>query len=120
MRAQRRRCRRLRCAGALLGPARRAGLGCGPDDVDAVVAHPGGQWLGLPPTRRGYVQAFKDFHRFLVVRKSLLRAAAGTALRDVAGDQVARVANLQESSKENVMPNASGPRWVLRLDATVR
>jgi integrase/recombinase XerD len=41
----------------------------GPDDVDAVVAQLVANGLAAS-TRRGYVQAFKDFHRFLVVRKA--------------------------------------------------
>lgn len=41
----------------------------GHDDVGCVVA----SWWGrgmAPSTRRGYVQAFRDFHRFLVARKA--------------------------------------------------
>ena len=40
------------------------------EDVDRVVAGLADQGLGAS-TRRGYVQAFKGFHRFLVARKAL-------------------------------------------------
>jgi hypothetical protein len=36
----------------------------GPDDVDRVVGELVARGMA-PSTRRGYVQAFKDFHRFL-------------------------------------------------------
>jgi integrase/recombinase XerD len=41
----------------------------GPDDVDRVVAELVARRMAAS-TRRGYVQAFKDFHRFLVVRRA--------------------------------------------------
>ena len=64
---------------ALLGvPAWKAG----PDDVDAVVAQLVANGLAAS-TRRGYVQAFKDFHRFLVVRKAAeIEATFGVHLVD--------------------------------------
>ena len=54
----------------------------GPDDVDAVVAQLVTNGLAAS-TRRGYVQAFKDFHRFLVVRKAAeIEATFGVHLID--------------------------------------
>jgi integrase/recombinase XerD len=54
----------------------------GPDDVDAVVAQLVANGLAAS-TRRGYVQAFKDFHRFLVVRKAAeIEATFGVRLVD--------------------------------------
>jgi integrase/recombinase XerD len=54
----------------------------GPDDVDAVVAQLVANGLAAS-TRRGYVQAFKDFHRFLVVRKAAeIEATFGVHLVD--------------------------------------
>jgi site-specific recombinase XerD len=54
----------------------------GPDDVDAVVAQLVANGLASS-TRRGYVQAFKDFHRFLVVRKAAeIEATFGVRLVD--------------------------------------
>ncbi len=54
----------------------------GPDDVDAVVAQLVANGLAAS-TRRGYVQAFKDFHRFLVVRKAAeIEATFGVHLID--------------------------------------
>lgn len=54
----------------------------GPDDVDAVVAQLVTNGLAAS-TRRGYGQAFKDFHRFLVVRKSAeIEATFGVHLID--------------------------------------
>jgi transposase InsO family protein len=41
----------------------------GADDVDRIVAELVGRGMAAS-TRRGYVQAFKDFHRFLVARKA--------------------------------------------------
>jgi integrase/recombinase XerD len=54
----------------------------GPDDVDAVVAQLVANGLAAS-TRRGYVQAFKDFHRFLTVRKAAeIEATFGVHLLD--------------------------------------
>ena len=54
----------------------------GPDDVDAVVAQLVANGLAAS-TRRGYVQAFKDFHRFLTVRKAPeIEATFGVHLLD--------------------------------------
>ena len=54
----------------------------GPDDVDAVVAQLVAKGMAAS-TRRGYVQAFKDFHRFLVVRKAAeIEATFGVHLVD--------------------------------------
>ncbi len=53
-----------------------------PDDVDAVVAKLVANGLAAS-TRRGYVQVFKDFHRFLAVRKSAeIEATFGVVLVD--------------------------------------
>jgi site-specific recombinase XerD len=52
------------------------------DDVDRVVAGLAGQGLAAS-TRRGYVQAFKGFHGFLVARKAAeIEAAFGVRLVD--------------------------------------
>jgi integrase/recombinase XerD len=54
----------------------------GPDDVDAVVAQLVANGLAAS-TRRGYVQVFKDFHRFLVARKAAeIEATFGVVLAD--------------------------------------
>lgn len=54
----------------------------GPDDVDRVVAELVGRGIAAS-TRRGYVQAFKDFHRFLVARKAAeIGATFGVVLDD--------------------------------------
>lgn len=54
----------------------------GPDDVDRVVAGLVARGMAAS-TRRGYVQAFKDFHRFLVARKAgEIAATFGVALDD--------------------------------------
>ena len=54
----------------------------GPDDVDAVVAELVARGMASS-TRRGYVQAFKDFHRFLAVRKATeIEATFGVVLAD--------------------------------------
>jgi integrase/recombinase XerD len=54
----------------------------GPDDVDAVVAGLVAKGMAAS-TRRQYVQAFKDFHRFLVARKAAeIEASFGVTLVD--------------------------------------
>jgi len=54
----------------------------GPEDVDAVVAQLVANGLAAS-TRRGYVQVFKDFHRFLVARKGPeIDATFGVTLAD--------------------------------------
>ena len=54
----------------------------GPEDVDEVVALLVARGMASS-TRRGYVQAFKDFHRFLVVRKAAeIEATFGVVLVD--------------------------------------
>lgn len=54
----------------------------GPDDVDEVVAQLVAKGM-VASTRRGYVQAFKDFHRFLMVRKAAeIQATFGVVLVD--------------------------------------
>jgi len=54
----------------------------GPADVDRVVAELVARGMAAS-TRRGYVQAFKDFHRFLVARKSAeIGATFGVVLDD--------------------------------------
>jgi integrase/recombinase XerD len=40
-----------------------------PEDIDRVVAELVAKGMA-PSTRRGYVQSFKDFHRYLVARKA--------------------------------------------------
>jgi site-specific recombinase XerD len=53
-----------------------------PDDVDRVVAELVGRGMAAS-TRRGYVQAFKDFHRFLATRKAAeIEATFGVVLDD--------------------------------------
>ena len=67
-----------RFLGLLAVPAWEAG----PADVDAVVAQFVANGLAAS-TRRGYVQAFKDFHRFLVARKAAeIEARFGVQLVD--------------------------------------
>lgn len=54
----------------------------GTDDVDRVVAELVSRQMAAS-TRRGYVQAFKDFHRFLVARKAAeIEATFGVVLAD--------------------------------------
>jgi len=54
----------------------------GPDDVDRVVGVLVSRGMAAS-TRRGYVQAFKDFYRFLVVRKAaVIEATFGVVLED--------------------------------------
>jgi site-specific recombinase XerD len=54
----------------------------GPDDVDRVVGELVARGMAAS-TRRGYVQAFKDFHRFLVARKAVeIEATFGMVLDD--------------------------------------
>lgn len=54
----------------------------GPDDIDRVVAVLVARGMAAS-TRRGYVQAFKDFHRFLVARKAaVIQATFGVMLED--------------------------------------
>jgi len=54
----------------------------GPEDVDRVVAELVARGMAAS-TRRGYVQAFKDFHRFLVARKAPeIGATFGVVLDD--------------------------------------
>ena len=54
----------------------------GPDDVDRVVAELVARGMATS-TRRGYVQAFKDFHRFLIARKAAeIEATFGVVLCD--------------------------------------
>ena len=54
----------------------------GPDDVDRVVGVLVARGMAAS-TRRGYVQAFKDFYRFLVVRKAaVIEATFGVVLED--------------------------------------
>ncbi len=54
----------------------------GPEDVDRVVAELVARGA-VASTRRGYVQAFKDFHRFLVARKAAeIEATFGVTLDD--------------------------------------
>ncbi len=53
-----------------------------PSDVDRVVGELVGRGMAAS-TRRGYVQAFKDFHRFLVARKAAeIEATFGVVLDD--------------------------------------
>jgi site-specific recombinase XerD len=54
----------------------------GPDDIDRVVAELVTKGMA-PSTRRGYVQAFKDFHRYLVARKAAeIEATFGIRISD--------------------------------------
>jgi site-specific recombinase XerD len=53
-----------------------------PDDLDRVVGELVARGMAAS-TRRGYVQAFKDFHRFLVARKAAeIEATFGVVLED--------------------------------------
>ena len=53
-----------------------------PADIDRVVAELLAKGMA-PSTRRGYVQAFKDFHRYLVARKAAeIEATFGVQLAD--------------------------------------
>ena len=58
----------------------------GPDDVDRVVAELVARGTAAS-TRRGYVQSFKDFHRFLVVRKAAEIEATFGMVLDVPVDE---------------------------------
>lgn len=58
----------------------------GPDDVDRVVAVLVSRGMAAS-TRRGYVQAFKDFHRFLVARKAAEIGATFGVVLDVPVDE---------------------------------
>jgi len=58
----------------------------GPDDVDRVVAVLVARGTAAS-TRRGYVQVFKDFHRFLVVRKAAEIEATFGVVLDVPVDE---------------------------------
>lgn len=58
----------------------------GPDDVDRVVGVLVARGMAAS-TRRGYVQAFKDFHRFLVARKAAEIEATFGVLLDVPVDE---------------------------------
>jgi integrase/recombinase XerD len=54
----------------------------GPDDIDRVVAELLAKGMAAS-TRRGYVQAFKDFHRYLMARKAAeIEATFGVRLVD--------------------------------------
>lgn len=54
----------------------------GPEDIDRVVGELVARGMAAS-TRRGYVQAFKDFHRFLVARKAAeIEATFGVVLDD--------------------------------------
>lgn len=57
-----------------------------PDDVDRVVAGLVARGIAAS-TRRGYVQAFKDFHRFLVTRKAAEIFATFGVVLDVPVDE---------------------------------
>ena len=53
-----------------------------PEDIDRVVGDLASRNIGAS-TRRKYVQAFKDFHRFLVARKSFeIEASFGVVIED--------------------------------------
>jgi integrase/recombinase XerD len=53
-----------------------------PDDIDRVVAELVGKGMAAS-TRRGYVQTFKDFHRYLMARKAAeIEATFGVRLAD--------------------------------------
>lgn len=58
----------------------------GPDDVDRVVGTLVARGMAAS-TRRGYVQAFKDFHRFLVARKAAEIEATFGVVLDVPVDE---------------------------------
>ena len=58
----------------------------GPDDVDRVVAALVARGIAAS-TRRGYVQAFKEFHRFLVARKAAEIEATFAVTLDVPVDE---------------------------------
>src|SRR3990172_12875658 len=54
----------------------------GPEDVDRVVGVLVARGMAAS-THRGYVQAFKDFHRFLIARKAgVIKATFGVVLED--------------------------------------
>lgn len=94
-----------RFLGLLAVPAWEAG----PDDVDAVVAQLVANGLAAS-TRRGYVQAFKEFHRFLVVRKAAeIEAIFGVHLADPV-DEFQRVAPRRQRLPRRRRPRQSGWR----------
>jgi site-specific recombinase XerD len=81
-----------------------------PDDVDAVVAQLVANGLAAS-TRRGYVQAFKDFHRFLVVRKAAeIEATFGVHLVDPVDEFNA------SRHVGNDSPSAKAPPTVERME----
>ena len=75
----------------------------GPDDVDRVVAELVARGTAAS-TRRGYVQSFKDFHRFLLVRKaSEIEATFGVVL-DVPVDEFNAARHVGNDSPSAVAP----------------
>lgn len=75
----------------------------GPDDVDRVVAVLVARGTAAS-TRRGYVQAFKDFHRFLVVRKAAEIEATFGVVLDVPVDEFNAARHVGNDSPSTLPP----------------
>ena len=95
-----------------------------PDDVDTVVAQLVANGLAAS-TRRGYVQVFKDFHRFLVARKAAeIEATFGVQLADPVDEFNAshHVGNDSSSAKVPPSPERMGEFFAFLRDrvATAR
>ena len=89
----------------------------GPDDVDGVVAQLVANGLAAS-TRRGYVQAFKDFHRFLVVRKAAeIEATFGVHLVDPVDEFNASPPCRQRLAVDQGAADAGADGGVLRVPA---
>ena len=75
----------------------------GPDDVDRVVAVLVARGVAAS-TRRGYVQAFKDFHRFLVARKAAEIEATFAVTLDVPVDEFNAARHVGNDSPSTMAP----------------
>ena len=81
----------------------------GPDDVDRVVGVLVARGLAAS-TRRGYVQAFKDFHRFLVARKAAEIEATFGVLLDVPVDEFNAARHVGNDGSPSTRPPPSPER----------
>jgi site-specific recombinase XerD len=75
----------------------------GPDDVDRVVAELVARGTAAS-TRRGYVQAFKDFHRFLSVRKAAEIESTFGVVLDVPVDEFNAARHVGNDSPSTLPP----------------
>ena len=81
----------------------------GTDDVDRVVAVLVARGMAAS-TRRGYVQAFKDFHRFLVARKAAEIEATFGVLMDVPVDEFNAARHVGNDGSPSTRPPPSPER----------